>query len=59
MIDIRTANALVDGSCMECPPHEDRSTEIAEFQLGTFRLRLCPDHARNLEQGLERWRRAR
>lgn len=41
MIDIRTTSALRDGACMECSPREGRSEEIAEFLIGSLRLRLC------------------
>ncbi len=55
MIDIAKGDVLRDGGCMECPAHEDREVEIVRFWIGSFGIRLCPDHAHELDRSLRQY----
>lgn len=56
MIDIWNIDAAKQGGCYECPYDEDRADDVAEFRLGTFPVRLCRAHRKQLEDALVRFR---
>lgn len=55
MIDI-WAPPRMGGGCYECGAEDDRADDIAEFQLGTWRIRLCRAHRLQFEDALVRFR---
>jgi hypothetical protein len=55
MIDILgPVIAAAHGGCLECDPNDDRGDDIYVFMIGSFKIRLCRQHAIQLHTSLQR-----